>query len=192
MTGYYAGLNKLLEGKIQDPNALINPTKEWVANRDNFQQRLTQSILFGFGRTDLKEESEAQLTQIVSAARKESNYAIEVRGFTDSIGSADYNLLRLAKYSDIGTRTQHAVPLRLEHDPCHHNLRDSVGLSRARADSVARNLTAVHQIPLFRMYRIGLGEAPAADNETPEGRHVHRRVDIILYATDFTDIASGQ
>ena len=35
-------------------------------------------------------------------------------------------LLRLAKYSDFGTRAQHTVLLQFEHGPCHHNVRDSV------------------------------------------------------------------
>ncbi len=34
--------------------------------------------------------------------------------------------MRLAKYGDFGTRAQHAVPLQFEHEPSHHNLRDSV------------------------------------------------------------------
>ena len=34
--------------------------------------------------------------------------------------------LRLAKYSDFGTRAHHAVPLQSEHGSCHHDLRDSV------------------------------------------------------------------
>ena len=37
-----------------------------------------------------------------------------------------HRLLKLAKYSDLGRRARHAVPLRSEHGSCHDNSRDSV------------------------------------------------------------------
>jgi outer membrane protein OmpA-like peptidoglycan-associated protein len=54
-------------------------------------------------------------------------------------------------------------------------------LTQRRADSVRRYLASQHQIPLFKMHVLGLGEARAvADNRTPEGRAQNRRVEVRL------------
>jgi len=67
---------------------------------------------------------------------------------------------------------------------------DSVGqkqynlqLSRKRADAVVRYLTLEKQIPLVRVYVAGYGEdAPAAPNQTRQGREENRRVDVSILA----------
>jgi outer membrane protein OmpA-like peptidoglycan-associated protein len=54
-------------------------------------------------------------------------------------------------------------------------------LTQKRADSVRRYLAEQHNIPLFRMHILGLGELrPVADNKTREGRAENRRVEIRL------------
>ena len=54
-------------------------------------------------------------------------------------------------------------------------------LTGKRADAVRRYLAEQHNIPLFRMHVLGLGEARAvADNNTPEGRAQNRRVEVRL------------
>jgi outer membrane protein OmpA-like peptidoglycan-associated protein len=58
-------------------------------------------------------------------------------------------------------------------------------LSRRRADSVVRYLTAQHNIPLRKINVLGLGEElKDADNKTREGRKEARRVDIKVFALD--------
>ena len=63
-------------------------------------------------------------------------------------------LLRLAKYSDLGRRARHAVPLQSEHGSCQHNSRDSVsqtppqakkaiGRARARAGPASMRRLAI-------------------------------------------------
>jgi outer membrane protein OmpA-like peptidoglycan-associated protein len=54
-------------------------------------------------------------------------------------------------------------------------------LSRRRADSVIQYLAAKHNIPPFRIYVIGMGEAnPVAENNNSAGRRKNRRVDVAL------------
>jgi len=54
-------------------------------------------------------------------------------------------------------------------------------LSQRRADSVIQYLAAQHNIPVHRIYLIGLGkDKPAESNKTREGRAKNRRVDVRL------------
>jgi outer membrane protein OmpA-like peptidoglycan-associated protein len=54
-------------------------------------------------------------------------------------------------------------------------------LSEKRAETVKRYLATQHEIPLFRISMIGIGEAkPADDNKTKEGRARNRRVEVRL------------
>jgi OOP family OmpA-OmpF porin len=54
-------------------------------------------------------------------------------------------------------------------------------LSEKRAETVKRYLATQHDIPLFRISVIGVGEAkPADDNKTKEGRAHNRRVEVRL------------
>lgn len=76
----------------QQAHGRIGSLKEWVENLDNYKQLVTRSILFGFDRSDLTEESKAQLDEVAESLVNESHYVVEVRGFTDSSGSAQYNL----------------------------------------------------------------------------------------------------
>jgi OmpA-OmpF porin, OOP family len=54
-------------------------------------------------------------------------------------------------------------------------------LSQRRADSVIQYLAAQHNIPVHKIYLIGLGkDKPADSNQTREGRAKNRRVDVRL------------
>ena len=64
------------------------------------------------------------LTWLVEKHPAAAFHGTDVDG--ESIRWCQEKLLRLAKYGDFGTRAQHAVPLQSEHEPSHHNLRDSV------------------------------------------------------------------
>jgi OOP family OmpA-OmpF porin len=70
----------------------------------------------------------------------------------------------------------------------------NLGLSQRRSESVIRYFVQQHEIPLFRMFLLGLGESgEVQDNKTREGRVANRRVDVVLLksGSDATDAHAG-
>jgi outer membrane protein OmpA-like peptidoglycan-associated protein len=58
-------------------------------------------------------------------------------------------------------------------------------LSRRRADEVVQYLVAKHDIPIYRVHTIGLGdEKPADDADTREARAHNRRVEVKVFTAD--------
>jgi len=66
--------------------------REELKNVDNFQPLKTETVQFGFNRSDLTEEARRKLDDIASLVSATKRYVIEVEGFTDRTGPADYNL----------------------------------------------------------------------------------------------------
>jgi outer membrane protein OmpA-like peptidoglycan-associated protein len=65
-------------------------------------------------------------------------------------------------------------------------------LSRQRASSVVRYLSEKHEVPLFRMRTMGMGEANAvADEDGKVSKQSSRRVEIRLLRNDTTVVASN-
>jgi len=61
----------------------------------------------------------------------------------------------------------------------------NLALSQKRAEAVVRYLTLESNVPLHRIYTIGLGaDNPASDNSTREGRKMNRRVELRLFVAD--------
>ena len=74
-----------------------------------------------------------------------------MEGFTDRIGSRQYNEV----------------------------------LSRKRADAVTEYLVAKHDIPIYRIHMIGLGdEKPVDDGHTRAARAKNRRVEVKVFSAD--------
>jgi outer membrane protein OmpA-like peptidoglycan-associated protein len=58
-------------------------------------------------------------------------------------------------------------------------------LSRRRADSVVQYLVAKHEIPIYRIHMIGLGdEKPVDDGKTRDARAKNRRVEVKVFSAD--------
>jgi len=58
-------------------------------------------------------------------------------------------------------------------------------LSRRRADAVVQYLVAKHNIPIYRIHMIGLGEQkPVEEARTREARAKNRRVEVRLFSAD--------
>jgi outer membrane protein OmpA-like peptidoglycan-associated protein len=61
----------------------------------------------------------------------------------------------------------------------------NLALSQKRSENVVRYLAQQHQVPLFRMFILGLGEAKQVeDNKTKAGRAANRRVEITLLKSE--------
>jgi outer membrane protein OmpA-like peptidoglycan-associated protein len=82
----------------------------------NYSQAAHEAVLFGFDSSSLSDEGKAQLARAAAAAAAGKNvFVIEVRGFTDSTGSADYNVRLSERRAEEVVRTlaaEHNIPLR--------------------------------------------------------------------------------
>jgi len=65
-------------------------------------------------------------------------------------------------------------------------------LSQRRANAVVNYLVTKHNVPLFRIYMVGLGsQKPADEGRTREARMKNRRVEVKIYSADQTMASSG-
>ena len=88
--------------------------REELRNADNFQLLQAEAVRFGFDRTELDEAAIRTLDQMVSVARSTKRYVIEIQGFTDKVGSEQYNLELSRRRADAVVRyltMVHKVPL---------------------------------------------------------------------------------
>jgi outer membrane protein OmpA-like peptidoglycan-associated protein len=66
------------------------------------------------------------------------------------------------------------------------------GLSRRRADAVVEYLVARHDIPIYRIHMIGLGEEkPVDDANTRAARARNRRVEVKVFVADVSSSITG-
>jgi outer membrane protein OmpA-like peptidoglycan-associated protein len=69
----------------------------------------------------------------------------------------------------------------------------NLALSQKRSENVVRYLSQQHQVPLFRMFILGLGEAKQVeDNKTKAGRAANRRVEITLLKSEIESMSSSR
>ncbi len=83
-----------------------------------YRQATKESVMFGFDSAALTDDAKAQLGRIASATNGKKVFVIEVRGFTDSTGNADYNVRLSERRAEMVVRTltaQYNVPLRAIH-----------------------------------------------------------------------------
>ena len=113
---------------------------------------LNGSLLFDSGKAELKESAYVILDQIGVILERYSESVIEIEGHTDS------------------------VPIHSAQFPSNNELSD------ARALSVFYYLTENTNLDPALVKHSGRGEyVPVADNGTPEGRALNRRVEIKIY-----------
>ncbi|MGO8786187.1 MAG: OmpA family protein [Terriglobia bacterium] len=72
--------------------SLGTQAQQEIDNIDNYQPVKTGSVLFGFNHYNLTGDDQQQLADLTQSLTSMKHYAIEVRGFTDKIGSKQYNL----------------------------------------------------------------------------------------------------
>jgi OmpA-OmpF porin, OOP family len=62
-----------------------------VANLDNYKQVGDVSVTFGFNKSNLTKDAQAQLDQFGAQLANSKSFILEVTGGTDSVGSKEYN-----------------------------------------------------------------------------------------------------
>jgi len=144
---------KSAETKISAAESGVN---QKISNIDSYKPVENASINFKSNHAEVSDEAKGTLDQLAAKVKGSKGYVLEIQGFTDSVGSDDYNLQ----------------------------------LSQKRSENVVRYLVEQHQVPLFRMFILGLGEAKQLeDNKTKEGRAANRRVEITLLKSN---VETGQ
>ena len=62
-----------------------------VENLDNYKPVSETTVLFGFNRAELTPKDKQTIDDLGKQIQDQKHYIIEVEGYTDSIGSAEYN-----------------------------------------------------------------------------------------------------
>lgn len=117
------------------------------------QLSMNGALLFDSGSAQLKEEAEKVLEKVSVILERYSTGTIEIMGHTDNVPQSG------ARYAD------------------------NEELSNARALSVFYYLQEHSLLDPANIKHSGMGERePVADNSTPEGRSLNRRVEIRIYS----------
>jgi outer membrane protein OmpA-like peptidoglycan-associated protein len=88
-----------------------------VTNVDNFRMSSEEEVMFRFDSATLADEAKQKLDQIAQNAGGMGRFVIEVQGFTDRSGPADYNLALSRRRADAVVRylVDKGIPLRRIH-----------------------------------------------------------------------------
>jgi outer membrane protein OmpA-like peptidoglycan-associated protein len=122
-----------------------------VANIDDYQKKAETTVNFKFGKWDLSDEAKESLDKMVANAGLMKRFVVSVEGFTDRVGSNDFN----------------------------------TELSKKRAEAVTNYLVTKHNIPVYRIYNIGLGkERPVDEGKTRDARAKNRRVEVKVFSAE--------
>jgi OOP family OmpA-OmpF porin len=91
---------------------------EVVGNLDNYQHVTTESLYFAVNKSKLTKEEMQKLDDAVAKLQGNSNYILEIQGYTDKTGTAAFNLELSRRRADEVVRyltVKHNVPLRRVH-----------------------------------------------------------------------------
>lgn len=154
----------LEEGRLQANEELAEAVEEALAeNRmgdevdvsftaQYVQLSMSGALLFDSGRAELKKDAEQVLTKLGTILEYYGNGIIEIEGHTDNVPMTS------GRYAD------------------------NEELSSARALAVFYFLRENTFLDPVNLKHAGMGErVPVADNSTPEGRALNRRVEIKIY-----------
>ncbi|MBS1859007.1 MAG: OmpA family protein [Acidobacteria bacterium] len=135
----------------QQNQRAVDALRGVIAGIDDYKLQTSASVPFGFDKSALSEDAQADLDKLAEAVKADKRFFIAVEGFTDKTGSKTYN----------------------------------EALSRRRADAVVQYLVAKHDLPIYRIHMIGLGEEKPVDTaNTREGRARNRRVEVKVFSAD--------
>jgi outer membrane protein OmpA-like peptidoglycan-associated protein len=91
---------------------------EVVGNLDNYQHVTTESLYFGVNKSKLTKDEMQKLDEAVAKLQGNSNYVLEIQGFTDKTGTVALNQELSRKRADEVVRyltVKHQIPLRRIH-----------------------------------------------------------------------------
>jgi len=69
----------------------LNGLQGTVENLDNYKPAASTTIQFGFNKAMLTKADEQALDEFAQQISQQKHYIVQVQGFTDSVGSAEYN-----------------------------------------------------------------------------------------------------
>jgi len=122
-----------------------------VANIDDYKLQTSATVPFNFNRSNLSDDAKHDLDKLAGDVKADKRFFIAVEGYTDSVGSKEYNF----------------------------------ELSKKRADAVVNYLVAEHDIPIYRIHTIGLGEEKPVDTaRNRAARAKNRRVEVKVFSAD--------
>jgi outer membrane protein OmpA-like peptidoglycan-associated protein len=82
----------------------VKETDKRFANRNKLQQLETKSVYFDFAKADVRDQAMSELEEIAKALKADPNAVVELQGFADPRGSADYNFRLTRDRVDAVTR----------------------------------------------------------------------------------------
>lgn len=88
----------------QQATAKAGEVQREIESYDNFKVAGTQDVLFGFNKAMLTDEAKAKLDSVVQQAQGLPRYQVEVQGYTDRVGSLNYNVGLSARRADAVVR----------------------------------------------------------------------------------------
>jgi len=122
-----------------------------ISDIDDYKMQTTVTVAFRFDKSTLTKEGKEELDKLADQVKGDKRFFIAVEGFTDKIGTEQYNN----------------------------------ELSRRRADSVVEYLVAQHDIPVYRIQMVGLGELkPVDEGRGREANAKNRRVEVRAFSAD--------
>jgi len=137
--------------KADQANQGVATLRNVVANIDDYKLQTSTTVPFRFNKYNLNDDAKRELDKLADDVKADKRYYIAVEGFTDSIGTRQYN--------------------------------DE--LSKRRADAVVNYLVAEHDIPIYRIHTIGLGEEkPVDEAHNRAARAKNRRVEVRVFSAD--------
>jgi len=126
--------------------------------RDKLSVNMVEKALFKPGSAEIKPTGLKLLDRVGEFLKSDTDQPIRIEGYTDNVA--------------IGSRPT-------------DKFRTNWELSAARAVAVVRHLSGPVGIPSERLSAVGFADnRPVASNQTPEGRALNRRIEIVLLSPD--------
>jgi chemotaxis protein MotB len=131
--------------------------------RDRLTINMVDRVLFDSGQAQVKLAGLKVLKQVSDILKKVADKQIRIEGHTDNV--------------QIGVKLRERFPTNWE-------------LSTARATSVVRFLIEEGGVLRENLSAVGYADTrPVASNDTEDGRTANRRIEIVLYPKDLSEIA---